>query len=321
MLRAQQNVSALLASGIHDAKLFTYSYFEPASQGAMYSISNGWYHSANVKKPLRFDVKIVGNVSFVDKEHHKFRLNAVDYEHLRFADGSLSKEVSTAFGQNDPEIEVYVDYETLTGTEREYFNLPDGFGEMGTKLIPNAFIQASIGVFKGTEIKGRYFPSVKYDDLETSFYGGALQHEFTSWIPGSDLLPFAVSGIVAYTHLDASYDFTKTELIEGENQLIKANLNTWMFAAIVSTKLPIINFYGGLGYVKGTSNIDLKGTYHIQTGVIQNETVVDPFGIEHEIGGIKADLGMSLKFGFFRLNADYSFQKYQNVSVGIGFGI
>ena len=318
---AQQGLNQLLAAGIADAQRFTRSYIAPVSEGAMHSITNGWYNTANVRKPLRFEISLIGNASLVTDENRHFILHTSDYEAIQFEDGSLYQSVATALGQNDPDVNVIVEYDTPFGTQQESITLPDGFGEFEVNAIPNAFLQASIGVFKGTEIKGRFFPKINYDGAETSFYGGAVQHEFTSWIPGSDILPIAVAGIVAYTHLDASYDFTENEVVEGENQVLQTNMDTWLFSAIVSTKLPYVNFYGGLGYIKGKATTDVTGTYHVQSGILQNQTIEDPFGFENEISGIRANLGLSLSFGLFKLNADYSFQQYNNISFGLTFGI
>jgi hypothetical protein len=57
--------------------------------------------------------------------------------------------------------------------------------------------------------------------------------------------------LIANTHLDGSYDFTDSSLVEGDNQQFETKLNTLLFQILVGTKLKIINFYGGLGYITG----------------------------------------------------------------------
>lgn len=318
---AQQNISQLLAAGINDAQQFSGYYFKPVAEAAMHNMTNGWYATAEVKRPGKFKISLVGNGSFVKSEQQYFQMNTDDYENLEFADGSLVKEVATVLGQNDPDIVVVVPVDSPFGPQEQEITLPNGLGEFDVNVVPTVFLQGEIVVFKGTQLKARYFPKVNYDDVDATFYGGALQHEFTSWFPGSELFPFHVSGIVAYTHLSGNYDFTDNEIVEGENQVLKSRLDSWMAAAVVSTRWPFANLYAGVGYVTGTSQIDVTGTYRVQSGVLQNQTVVDPFSVEHEIGGLKANLGVNLNFSFFNLNADYSFQKYHNVSVGLGFGI
>ena len=94
--------------------------------------------------------------------------------------------------------------------------------------------------------------------------------------------------------------------------------------AQVSTKLPIINFYGGLGYVTGTSEFDILGTYRFRDATPifgGEESITDPFSIENDISGIRATLGLKLNLGFFGLHADYNIADYNTVSAGVHFGI
>jgi len=88
----------------------------------------------------------------------------------------------------------------------------------------------------------------------------------------------------------------------------------------LSTKLPIINFYGGLGYITGTSQTDVLGEYQVMAGPLVTETYVDPFSITEKVSGVTGTLGAKLKLGFFRLNADYSIGVFNTATVGVNFG-
>ncbi len=65
--------------------------------------------------------------------------------------------------------------------------------------------------------------------------------------------------------------------------------------------------------------MDVLGTYRVTSGPFQ-DTYTDPFTIDGEASGIRANIGAKLKLGFFRLNADYTFAEFNNLSVGINFG-
>ena len=317
---AQDNLGRLLASGITDTKTFATDYLEPGTRASVFNLSNGWFQSAEVKDVLGFEFSIIGNAALNLEEHHTFTMNTADYENIQFVDGSAQKEVSTLLGHNPDPVEVYLEYDTPFGPQQVEVTLPDGLAAAGVNFVPSAFLQARLGVFKGTEVKARYFPKINYDNVEAEIYGAGLQHEITSWF--SKDLPVAVSGLVAYTRMNGSYDFTEQSYLEGENQRIKTHMNSWLLSGIVSTNLPVINFYGGLGYMTGTSNTAMLGTY-----IVEDETsgqtiaeVEDPFTIDDQVNGIKANLGLSLKLGFFRIHGDYSFQEYDAVSVGLHLG-
>ena len=126
--------------------------------------------------------------------------------------------------------------------------------------------------------------------------------------------------MVAYTHLDASYNFTNSSGIEGENQRLENATNTWLFQFIASTKLKVINFYGGIGYIKGTSDSDILGTYRVSNGLLTSNDIVDPFSVSSEVSSVRGTLGTKLKLGFFRLNAEYHLAEFDAFSVGINFG-
>lgn len=320
VINAQENIDDLLAAGIGDAKQFTTDYIAPASEGLAYGINNGWFNNAKSPHKFNFSLSIIGNASFIKDEKKSFQLNVSDYENIRFPDNSPSKTVATALGHNDPEITVIVTYDDpIFGSQETELTLPTGIGSTNVNLIPTAFLQASFSLFKGTQIKGRFFPKVETEDAKIGLYGLGLQQEFTSWLPADKIFPVAISGLVAYTHLDGSYDFTDVSLVDGENQQINTEVNTLLLQLIVGTKLKIINFYGGLGYITGKSTTDLLGTYRVTDGFLFSEDIVDPFSVKQDVSGIRGTIGANLKLGFFGLNADYTIAEFDSASLGINF--
>jgi len=317
---SQSNVNEVFAAGVEDAERFSDSYFGPVSEGAIYSLANGWYNTADAKPLGGFEISIIGNMtSFKNKEDKKqFVLNTADYENLQFVDGSTSKPVSTALGDLQG-INVFVEGEIGPITTREEFELPTGLASENINFIPTGFVQVSVGLIKGLEVKARFLPKVDTEDVGFGLYGGGLQYDFTKLLPADKLLPVALSAVVGYTHLDASYDFTNSNIVDGSDQRVEVDMNVWSFQAVASTKLPVINFYGGLGYVSGNSTTDVLGTYRVQSGPFQ-ETYTDPFSLTRKASGVVGTLGAKLKIGFFRLNADYSFAEFNNLTVGVNFG-
>ncbi|MEJ1222811.1 DUF6588 family protein [Sediminicola sp. 1XM1-17] len=319
---AQSNASDIFAAGVDDAEQFLNNYLNPVSEGALYSISNGWYNTADAKPLLGFEISVIGNMtSFKNKEDKKtFTLNTADYNNLQFQDGSSSKLVSTALGDIEG-VGVFVEGEVAPGiTAREDFILPSGLSAEGIDFVPSAYLQVSMGLIKATEIKVRFLPKIDTEEVAVGLYGIGVQHELTKHLPADKVLPVAVSAVVGYTHLNGTYDFTNTSVVDGENQKIDTNMDTWAFQAVVSTKLPIINFYGGLGYITGKSSTDILGTYRVQSGPFQSETYTDPFSFQSEVSGVTGNIGAKLKLGFFRLNVDYTVAEFNNLAVGVNFG-
>lgn len=322
--QAQSNINELLAAGLADAERFTDDYLFPVSEGALHNISNGWYNSGESKPLGGFEISIIGNYSpYKNKEDKKtFTLDTADYENLQFDDGSTSKVVSSALGDLEGII-VFVEGEPVPGTTvRENFELPTGLASENINFVPSAFLQVGIGLIKGTEIKARFFPKLNTDDGSYGLYGFGLQHEFTHHMSAlaQKAFPVRISAVIGYTKLDATYDFTNSSIITGSDQKIDVDMSTWVFQAVASTKLPVINFYAGVGYMTGKSQTDILGTYIVQSGPFQ-QTYEDPFSLNHEANGVRANLGAKLKLGFFRLNFDYTLAEFNTISAGINFGM
>lgn len=318
---AQANIDDLFAAGIDDARQFTDDYFSPVSESVVYSISNGWYNSADAKPLGGFEISIVGNITgFKNKEDKKsFVLNTADYDNLQFADGSTSKTVSSALGDIEG-VNVFVEVEIAPGvTERREFELPTGLASEGFNFIPSGYLQASVGLIKGLEVKARFLPKIDADNAEISLFGAGLQYDFTKILPASKILPVAISGVIGYTNLQGSYDFTDANVFSGSNQIIDTDFSSWVFNAVVSTKLPIINFYGGLGYLTGTAETNVLGDYIVGVGPL-SRTETDPIAITTDVSGVTANIGTKLKLGFFRLNVDYTIAEFNTVTAGINFG-
>jgi len=316
-----QDLNDLFVAGVNDAERFANAYLAPVSEATIYSISNGWYNTADAKPLGGFEISIIGNMTgFKNKDDKKaFVLDPNDYENLDFVNNpGQARPVSTALGDIEG-ITVFVEDES--GLFREEFELPSGLASENFNFIPSGYIQGSVGLVKGLEVKARFLPKIKFDDdAKIGLFGAGIQYDFTKLLPADKLLPVAISAVIGYTGLSGEYDFTDTGVIAGSDQRIDASVKTWNFSAVVSTKnIPVINFYGGLGYITGKSDIDLLGTYEAN-GPFFSETIEDPFTVSKKASGVAATLGTKIKLGFFRLNADYNFSEFSTFTFGINFG-
>ncbi len=281
-------------------------------------MSNGWYNTAKTKKLWHFEVGIVGNLSFVREEKQSFIMRTADYTDLTFSDGSTSQLVGNALGVNAGGISVIINEGQATELE---VVLPDGIGNDVINSIPGGFLQGSMGLIKSTEIKLRFLPRIKaVEDAEIQLYGVAFQHEFTDWVFPLKRWPVRLAGLIGYTNVKGFYDLSTESGIPGVNQEVELNSNSWLITAIASTKLTVLNFYGGLGYYFGSSDADLLGTYQIQNGPFASEIVTDPISVRNKTNGVKATIGARVELGIFKANLDYTLQNYNNLSLGINFG-
>ena len=315
----QTNVDQLLELGIENAERFSVDYFAPAGELLVNSLSNGWYTTAEVKKLWHFEVGFVGNISFIREEKQSFILNTAEYDGVEFRNGPASQEVANVFGGNAGDNIVVLSEGQLSSVE---FRLPDGIGEKEINIVPTGFFQVSMGVSKSTEIKARFLPTISIEENTKVFlYGLAVQNELTDLIFSWKRLPFKVSGLIGYTQVRGFYDFTDDSGIDGDDQEIRLTTNSWLVSGIISTKLPKLNFYGGFGFYAGSSVTDVLGTYRVDNGPLAFQTLADPISVRNNTSGLKATIGATIKFGYFKANLDYTLQNYENLSLGLTFGL
>ncbi|PWI31222.1 hypothetical protein DI383_00675 [Flavobacteriaceae bacterium LYZ1037] len=320
IVKSQVNLEDLLAAGINDAKHFSSEYLAPATKGLAYGINNGWFSHAKGQKQFGFEIGLIANTSFINDDQKSFEMRVSDYENIRFPDNSISKNVATALGHNNPDITVIITYDDpIFGNQETELTLPTGIGSTGVNIIPAAFLQAGFSPFRGTQLKVRYFPKIETNDVKTGLYGFGIQQEFTAWLPKDKFFPVAISGLIAYTHLDGSYDFTDSNIVQGTNQQVKTAINTLLLELITSTNFKILNAYGAIGYLSGKSETDILGTYVVTDGLLYSEEIIDPFSIEDKESGVRTTLGANVKLGFFSINIDYTFAKFNSASLGLIF--
>ena len=316
-LKAQENLKNFLLLGIDAAENVTSQYLAPAEEALMYGLTGGWYNSAVVRRKWTFEISLVSNGTFVPSEKRTFELNTNNFENLSTPNGELRIRVPTILGGRSTKVDLRA---TLDGQDFD-FEAPGGPGLLDTNLLPTVFLQSKLALPAGTEIGIRYFPKIQIDNqFKTGLLGFSGQHEFSRWIDQLNSSKLAFSAFMAYTTLIAKYNFGSGGIVTGQDQILDGRLNSWLFELVGSTKFRVFNVYGGLGYVTGDASVLLLGTYIIETDTrtLQFE---DPLRTTNKISGVRANIGATLNLSWFGINAAYTFQGYNNLSVGLNFTI
>ncbi len=322
-----QDLGSILLAATSDANKLTEAYTEPAMKGLIYGMNNGWYHTAKVHKKFGFDITIGANASVVPGKD----------EFINFANLGLTNISSSSL--TSPTLAGSGDGATMTvsatldvppfGTQdvSATFDMPSGVSEdLPLTAIPTPAVQVGFGLPHKFEIMLRAVPKVETDDVEASLFGIGLKKELTSLLGPLDKLPLHVSVLAAYTTMNVDYAMD-IEDISGEDQNAAFKLNAFTVQAIGSLNFPIINIYGGIGYNRGTSNLNMNGTYDldytIEGGTFDGQTatvtVEDPLDLEYKAGSVNATLGARLSLGFFKIFGSYTIQEYNTISGGIAF--
>jgi len=208
--------------------------------------------------------------------------------------------------------------------------------------VPSPMIQAGIGLIKGTEVMVRYLPNIKYKENEIGLWGVGGKHSLKQWIPGLKKLPaLELSVMYGYTRLHTFVDvkiepgdINASELpgstsSDWDNQYLKILTQVHTANLLVSANLPVVCFYGGLGFVTTQTNLKLEGDYpsvYLDGITPSVQALVDPINMEirNQDGGVtkpRFNAGIRLKLAVVTLHADYSWANYSVLSAGLGISI
>ncbi|PZD77593.1 DUF6588 family protein [Mesonia sp. K7] len=314
--QAQNELTTFIEETYADAQKFGKAYIDPAVIGVMYNVNSGWYHSAKAKDFLEFDIAITGNVTLIKRDRATFNMNVNDYNNIRFSDGSTQKQVATIFGINNPDVVVLLDYDGET-TE---IQLPQGIEDESVNNAPNMMLQGSVGVFKATELKLRFSPKIKFDNVTKELYGFGLQHEVTRWFD-TENFPLDVSALIGFTNVKGFYEAG----ISDESQLeqgLDIDMQTWNFAAITSTKWEKFNLYGGVSYLTATSENKFRGLYDVLGNNELIQELLNEFTVENKSNGISGTLGVSYEaLKNLKINVGGYLQEFPNFEVIVTYRI
>jgi hypothetical protein len=326
-----------------NAELLLKEYIRPYTNALGTDLSNGWYNTAKPHKTLGFDITFTLNTTFVPDAHKTFNPQALDLRGIE----AQSATSPTAMGENNPGA-------TLTYTEningQDYnlasFELPKG---TGIGFAPAPMLQVGLGLVKGTELIGRYIPDMQLgNQAEIGLWGVGVKHSLKQWIPVLNKLPVLhVSVMGGYTQLNSQtgLNFTPDNYLEAglitqnqitvseeyfNNQEMALDINSFTANLLVSANLPVVCFYGGVGFNNVKTNLALNGNYPLigldenNLPAISEETSeTDPISMEikHQSGSRtrpRYNVGMRFKFAVITLHFDYTYSDYSVATAGLG---
>ncbi len=329
-----QDFESLLSGGEeHAGKLFS-SYLEPAFEGTIYNLNNGWYRTAKTHKKLGFDITVTATASQVPTAKQSFLFQTSNYisdnSRIELASGVSSASLPTAFGgETNEQLKLVQPTGTPLGDLESTFDAPNGlFGDNSdySDYVPLAMAQVGIGLIKKTDISLRYLPKQSGDDYDVKLFGVGVKHNILQYFPIARRLPLVdVSVFGGYTKLESNYFPTGDDL---ENININLEVQSYTAQLLASLDLKIINIYGGFGYSAGSSSLSYAGKYTIRnnntTVGIPNKVVdlnkISPTNVDG-LNTLKTTIGASLNLFFIKIFADYSIQEYNSVTAGIALSI
>lgn len=319
---AQDDIDQFLGESVEDGEKLIGAYIAPAIKAFSLGMNQGWYNTAKPHKVAGVDLTFTASFMTVPSSEQLFDTNKLGLTKIVLVDEltGLPKSngnIPTILGPDTPPSFSPNDALSI-GNTLDDFQGPGGL-DLGADVkflrnkMPAAMLQLGFGLPKGTDVKLRLVPKIDVGDGKFNLFGIGVMHDIKQYIPGLKNLPFDMSAFVGYTKmkldvpLDPSSNPDQTGLFE---------VNSTTIQGLISKKLSVVTFYGGLGYNIAKSNLALLGTYDIGGTIVK-----DPVDLSFAASGMRATAGMRLKLAVFTFHADYTLQKYKALTAGFGINV
>lgn len=322
-LQAQEEIDKLFQEGVQDGKYLLTGYLNPFMKCLGTGLNQGWYNTAEVHKVPGFDLTITANVMYIPDKDMFYHVDNSKLSTVALEGGSGN--APTMFGPDTPPTYriLFPDgtpsTETLTGPPG--LNLKE---EINRNILPVPMAHLGIGLPKGFDLKIRWAPPVNIgEDGTFKIFGIGVMHNVKQYIPGLKLLPFDLSGFVGYTSMKIDLDMSGD--YPGENQRGVFKMSSTTIQGLISKKFSVVTFYGGLGYNIAKSRLAVEGTYNFNYESGDTDTTdpgeTNPAELKFSASGPRATAGIRLKLAILTLHADYTLQKYNALTIGLGFSV
>jgi hypothetical protein len=327
---------------IGDISPYLVRYAEPFTRAMSISMNSGWAHSAKVHKTFGFDLSI--GASYVQ----------VPSSDLTFNPQELSIPGYSFIGEKAPTISSDEKIGSTFITKQFIDGVPFGFSIPVLKGLNISYgamlnLQASFGLFKGTDIIVRYIPDISSssnrlieEDIQvrrTGLIGGGIKHDVKQWIPKIKKLSFLdVSVMLTYSSFYTGFEGADMRIdpqtlgvssiypeTTWDNQRFDIDMSSFTSSFLIGMNISFFQPYVSIGYNISTFKGQLLGDFPIVSF-----SLVNPMGIveSHEVNPISfkqtTDVfnfqgGARLKFGFFAMYYTYTWHDYTIHSGGFSF--
>jgi len=343
------DISAFLNAEAADMNKLIGAYVGPGIHGLSYGMASGWFNTAKTHKLGGFDLGVTVSAVMLPTADETF-----DPTRLGLSTHTIpsSNIAPTVIGpKSDPSYATYKFVSNgVTIPQPGYAQIagPEGLDlkkAIGSNAVPVPMVQAGIGLPWNTDLKIRLLPEQKSSDGKSNLkmLGFGLMHDIKQHFPGMKLMPIDLSVLVAYNSISGGTSLVNTRTDPASPYFGQPNVddgvpyssdgtsnytfNSWLFQAMISKKVSIITFYGGIGYGTVTTKAAITGSFVLDNPAFRGVpnpapvTIKDPFSTTYKNNGMKLTAGMRFKFGPFYLSGDYTLQSYNVLSVGAGLSI
>lgn len=303
---------------VDDALWYADQFITPATDAAVYQASSGWIATPQKAKLWEGNVSLHTNIFFVPKSSRSFAINNADFAFLEIENTS-SATVPTAIG-NDDQVYVVGSFTDVPNGDIR-IKTPEGL-DAETVIYP--YVQASLGLWQGTEILVKYSYNVKLKKGHYQVYGLGIKHNLSQYVKSLESKNIYLSIFAGVSKEEIAFDFLTSESEQfdslGLNEIMGL-VDTYQFQVNGSKKWKRFELMAGaitnvsdIAYEVGGSNamtallVPVKSFVNNRLSEI-SKTTINAMG----------ELSGRYQFGHFYAQAIFAFGKFANTNISLQY--
>jgi len=308
-----QNFSQDLGYALNDVLVVTGKFVQPAAEASVYLTSSSWAITATSLPKFKVDVSVNANTLPITSNQKKVLVSNSDFKSFVIRGGSESASIPSSLG----------------GDATTFFDFPIGnqqyemqsFDGVGVDAIVYPYVQASVGLWRETELTLRVSPSMKIDKSKYHIYGVSLKHNLTQYHRKQNTIETAV--LLAYSKFDLNLFFNAFNFQAANSTApplavidgIVVGGDMWMFQFLTSKRKGKFEFLGALGLTTSKFDYKLSG----EDSPIFNLLNTQLETLSENKLGLKADVGVNYHFSRLCLASTVTLGNFVNVNLGVHY--
>ncbi|MBT8310988.1 MAG: hypothetical protein KJO37_11570 [Bacteroidia bacterium] len=292
-----------------DLVLLSNQYVSPAAEAAVYQSSGGWYTSAKKKGLWELEVSLQGNLLFIPQKSSDFLIDESQLNNIRIQGSETTALTPTALGGDQS----VVLEGSIEGDVFE-FDSPEGLDQ---SYLRHAQIQASLGIWAGTSVIGRFSPKIKIKNTYYQLLGFGLQHNFSQWIRGLSESTFSLAGLATYSNYTVSDTFTAVTLPVGVLNSVNVDGESYAFSLIASNEVGDFTISGAVGLATSDFEYAIGGQGDLVLTTLNQALNT----LDASRTNFKVDLGVDYRIDRFSVNTMLTFGSYSNLILGVNYNL
>ncbi len=298
-----QDVSAVAS----DLIFLTEKYISPAAEASVYQAFGGWYTDVAPKDLFEVELALQYNMLIVPSRSRSFYVNEAELQNVSILGPQTSAQLPTALGNDN----IVALQGTINGGVFE-FDAPEG---INNKTIKHSQLQATVGLWKNTNVIVRYAPNLKINDANYQSYGVGVSHNLNQWIKPLKTSSYHLGVLFNYVSTSVDDTFNPVDLSLGTINGILVNGETFGFSVLGSKSYKKFRFLTSLSLASSKFDYEVSGNGDFLLGILNSSLA----RLNTSKVNFKGDVGVVYKLNDFSLSSMFTFGNYYNFNMGINY--